>query len=347
MDARFRSKQTINCSVDPRIELLSIVLKLSGYGERYPGRMLGERSDYGDAVETHFAPFAKHPVVKRFREWNATISGDLPVTLALHFSNPPGLAIVAEPDALTCARAGSGDLPAAYAASLRTFAADTGFPEFFESRRDEHSRITAGPVATLAESQAVALLEDYFGWELAACRVIFAPLLHSVAFGPRVRLPGGGLAAYGVFPSAGVEAGRIRFKEGRALESRILHEFAHSFVNPLVDEHRADFADFIEGVGGTVYNTKARYGENGILNVYEHLVRAVTTRLTEKTLGEAAARAEQQAHESQGFAHIAALCGVLTEYESNRNRYPSFRDFFPVVLKAFDKLASESVRSLA
>jgi hypothetical protein len=91
--------------------------------------------------------------------------------------------------------------------------------------------------------------------------------------------------------------------------------------------------------GASEYKTGAQYGAEWRVCVCEHLVRAVTTRLACRALGEADGEREMQAHAQQGFAYVAALCDRLREYERCRQTYPSIWDFFPRILDAFEELS--------
>lgn len=333
----------IHVCIDARIELLSIVLKLSGYDSLHPGRISETPSPYLYDVETYFGKYAGHETIRYFQDINETISGDLPVSIVLYLSEPPDLELQAPFDEIINARVKDGGALNQYVEALRNFAGHTHFSDFFVAHKPYYDALLAGPEKSIEESGVVNLLEGYFGARQPAYFVIFAPLLKSVAFGPRVHRGNGDLNTYCVFPSVGVENDLITFKEGKALQNRILHEFGHSFVNPLVDRHWGELARYALLMRNIVYNTRASYGTEWKVSVYEHVVRAVTTRLTHREYGEEAGRKEMLAHEEQGFIYVKALCNKLVEYERNRDTYPSFADFFPEIINLFQELSEKIV----
>lgn len=75
---------TIPVSVDPRVELISIIFRLAGNPE-YNGC---EIHSYSQDIKTHFAPFTGHQAVELARELrkNQGVSYDAPMGLAVHLS---------------------------------------------------------------------------------------------------------------------------------------------------------------------------------------------------------------------------------------------------------------------
>jgi hypothetical protein len=130
-------------SVDPRIELLSVVLKFSGYGDLYKGRVSDGDVSYVRDVAGFFSPCAQHEATRRFREFNATIAGDLPVTIAVHLSDPPDLKSRVPLDKVATARAGGAAVVGSYADALREFAGESGFAEFYAAHRLYYDSIVA------------------------------------------------------------------------------------------------------------------------------------------------------------------------------------------------------------
>jgi hypothetical protein len=336
-------KKRIHVSVDPRIELLSIVLKLSGYGDLHEGRISDISSPYLHDVEEHFDQYSHHETIEYFRGINGIISGDLPVTIVLYLSEPPALGLQTPFDAMIQARVEDESVLKQYVAALRKFAGDAEFTEFFRAHQEYYQSITALPEKSIQDGNYIELLEEYYGAQQPGYFVIFAPLLKSIAFGPRVYWDNGALEPYCIFPSVGIENGLITFKEGKALQNRILHEFGHSFVNPLVDRHQEELSHYTFLMQDIQYKTKANYGIEWNVCVYEHVVRAVTTRLTRLEFGEEAGEQEMLAHEQQGFIYIRDICDKLMEYEQSRNIYPAFVDFFSEIVNMFKELSTSVV----
>ena len=69
--------------------------------------------------------------------------------------------------------------------------------------------------------------------------------------------------------------------------------------------------------------------------IYEHIIRAITVRLTTLSRGQAAGDAELNEELKRGFVYVPALVRKLQHYEKNRDRYPAIADFCPELLTAF------------
>lgn len=334
------STNTLSICIDARVELLSIILILSGYGQLYPGRISSTPSLYLESVTRFFNPYANHPVIHLFKRLNENISGDLPVAITLYHAAPPELGLRSPFDEMIQYRVKDTDSLVRYGQALRQFAIDTNFMDFFAALQAEYAALLSQPEESIRAGNCPDVLEAYFGWQLPGYYVIFAPLFETIAFGPRVYLPDGTLEPYCVFPYSSVEDGLVRFKTGRALLSRLLHEFGHSFVNPLVDQYQEDFSRFDTLMGNITYKTKANYGSEWLVNVYEHIVRAVTTRLTWVEFGAEDGAREMAAHQDQGFIYLPELCEKLIDYEQARQTYPTFREFFPELVGTFATLVA-------
>ena len=345
MPGKPSSPTRIHVSIDSRIELLSIVLKLSGYGNLYKGRINDTTSPYLQAVENYFGKYTEHDSIRYFHHLNHHISGDLPVAIALYLSEPPDLELRTPFDSMIKSRVKDNSELTQYVTALRKFALDSNFGEFFNTHNNYYTSLLVSPKKSILDANPLKTLEDYFGWGQPVYFVIFAPLLKTIAFGPRVNWANGKLEPYCVFPAFGVnENGLITFKEGKALQNRILHEFGHSFINPLVDQYKDELSKYARLTQSVIYKTKANYGAEWHISVYEHLVRAVTTRLTYHQFGEEAGEKEMEAHKDQGFIYIHAICERLKTYEKERETYPNFANFFPQLVNTFKLLSEKTAK---
>jgi hypothetical protein len=123
----------------------------------------------------------------------------------------------------------------------------------------------------------------------------------------------------------------------------IWHEFSHAFVNPLSEEYypmlrpHADlFAPLAEQMASIGYT-------HWLDCANEHLIRAVTARLAHHHLGAEAGRRALREESARGFRYIHAIARRLEEYESQRDRYPTFAAFFPRLIAVFAELTPEAL----
>ncbi|MBD3167603.1 DUF4932 domain-containing protein [bacterium] len=331
------SASELTVRVDPRIELLAVVWMMSGYGQRHEGqgRISCDASPYSEAVTHWFSPYNNHEAINYIQENSSTFSGDLPVALALHLSDPPDLEWRVPCDTILAGRAGGVHMAERFADAMRSFARDTAFDQFFHTQKEYFQTILAKPGRSLSAGHWIEDLEAYTGDQLRGYHLIPAPLFKAIAFGPRVRWNDGTLEAYCVIPAKGVAGERITFQTDPTAQNILVHEFTHSFVNPLVEKHRTQIEQSASLMRRINYKTGASYGAVWEISVAEHIVRAITTRIVAKRYGLAQARKELAIHEKQGFLFTGDLCDRLQEYERRRDTYPMLASFFPTLLDSF------------
>ena len=68
-------------------------------------------------------------------------------------------------------------------------------------------------------------------------------------------------------------------------------------------------------------------------------VRAVTARLAAINLGDERGEEILQNEKRRGFFYIEALSERLQQYETQRDTYPTFVDFYPQLLEVFRELS--------
>src|SRR5438105_568904 len=79
------SGQPLRISVDPRVELMSIVFRLAGNPEYKQCRVAA----YGDAIDRYFAPYRNHEAVRLARKWQEQdgVSYDAVVNMAVQLTD--------------------------------------------------------------------------------------------------------------------------------------------------------------------------------------------------------------------------------------------------------------------
>jgi hypothetical protein len=173
--------------------------------------------------------------------------------------------------------------------------------------------------------------------------MIIAPLLASGNYGPSMRRADGLLDIYGIISGTGQQNGITQFGGEENLRYMAWHEFSHSFVNPEfallsndVDRSKKLMSPIEARMGSQSYN-------RWLTVVDEHVVRAVTVRLSARILGEDAGKAALERERGRGFAYIEAILGKLKEYEQQGDRYPTFHAFAPQIVALLNDLAGRDL----
>ena len=325
----------LNITVDPRIELLAVVQYLSGYGQRFP-LLTNFDLGYKTEIETAFQPFRGHPAVELFDQMSSTFHADAPPAAMFHLSEPPMLAVQVPFSDYLAARAGGLDRLDRFIGTLRDFAQESAFMDFYLAHTAYYAALLEPLIAQFAQVDDVAILEQYFGMRQHSYSLILAPLFSNAGYGSRIPRGDGLWDLFSITGAAEIDAeNRPTFGDGLSLHTLVWHEFAHSFVNPLVEEFLEEI-NLCQSLFQNVSERMTLYGYgNWEITVKEHIVRAVTVRLLAREMGEAHSLASLEQQRSWGFLYIRKITGQLIKYEEQRSRFSNFRSFFPELITAF------------
>ena len=330
----------VEVRVDPRIELFSVIFRLGGHPEYNQG--LVDR--YTDAVEKHFRPHADHPVVAMARELRRTrgISYDAVPSLAVHVTDPPELAerVPLTPLPETLEVRWTTDHAKRFLALARDFAHETRFADFFERQKRLWGGVTIRVERALHDKAHLEWFDAFFGVPFDGTFVVSLGMLTGPqCYGARVHPDGGTSELHcilGVWATN--EQGLPRFDD--EMIATVIHEFVHSYTNPIVDAH----AKSLRQPGETMFPwvekamTEQAYGTWRIM-MYESIVRACVIRYLTSTGRSTVAVTELEREKKRQFLWIEPLDAKLAEYERKRNEYATFEDFFPQIVAFFTEYA--------
>ncbi len=323
--------QAIPVSVDPRIELLSIVNRLAGAEEYSQGKVPSYVAD----VDRHFGRFKDHPAVveaRRLRE-SAGISFNAPMGLAVLLTDAESLGerVPLDPIPADLDARWKTDDARAFIGHLRAFVRDTEFRSFFESHRALYRTAVERMSGILAEERIVEWFGAFFGKRDNAAFTIYLALLNGGAnYGARVRLPDGREDLYSIMGVWRADQEGLPSFSKTSVIMTVVHEFCHSYANPIVDAN----ADKLEASGQALFEAMAEdmkkqaYG-NGRVVLCESLVRASVIRYYHARRGPELAAEWVESETDRGFLWIGDLAGVLGDYEKRRDEYPSFESMIP------------------
>jgi hypothetical protein len=329
--------------VDPRIELLSIIFRLAGN----PEYNRGEVQSYVDEVEARFGRFREHAVVKMAQELRKTrgVSFDAVMSLAIHLKDAYSLEeeIPFEPRPAALERRWRVDEAREFLEKARDFVRESDFRGFVAEHEGLY-RITAERMRVVMEENDV---EDWFNGffgRLPGARfsVVLGLLNGGGSYGPKVVRADGREDLYtilGVWMTD--EEGLPRFDD-RVLGT-VVHEFCHSFANPVVDGHAAE----LEAAGQAIFplveeKMRSMAYSNWKTMMYESLVRSSVVRWDLARNGTEAAEKRVAWEEKNHFFWISGLSELLGIYEANRDAYPDLEAFFPEIKRFFDDYAAHA-----
>lgn len=312
------------------MELVSIMARTAGFRE-----YCTEFADaYDEDIDLWFAPFADHPSIHYLQGLRDRyhISHDAFATLALHLEKH---------HRRYCLRENTDYLSDRWAAvdkdslllMVNRFYDDTRFHDFFERHRAFYEDQCRLFTPALLDSLDTPWIERFHGTEGDRFHVLLAFANGNHNYGPSRSIAG----ERENFALAGYVSPRLVTLNGYTLHSlygdMIVHEFNHSFVNPLLRD--STFRQAMRPLGEEMLRrsyhtmTNMQYGRWDIV-VNETLVRAVTL-LYKQAHGCTTEEVERliREEESHGFRWMTDMVASLEYYGQHREAYPTLRDYYP------------------
>jgi hypothetical protein len=280
------------------------------------------------------------------QEMNRTyaINGNAPMDLAVHLTPPPELELRSSVPLVLddLDSRWSPDLIPPLLAAARDFARDTGFQAFFGAHRPFYEKAVSSLRTTLAGAEMLPWFQRFFGERPEDYVIVLGLLNGSCNYGSRVTFPDGRQEFVSMLGARYPDTGGIPTYPRERYIPTIVHEFNHSYVNPLVDKHR----ETLRGPGEALFTHLGdglhRWGyDYWYVMLYEYLVRGATIRYLEANEGPDAAGAMARRDMRAGFPGITELSDLLAEYEADRVTYPDLEAFIPRLVAFFHELAGE------
>lgn len=337
-DGRGNHSSQITIHIDPRIELLSTIFRLAQNREYRPGQF----PVYDRKVSAHFGRFKKHEAVKAarlLRAWRG-ISYNAPMSLAIHISKGFEDRVPLDPLPPGIDHRWDSKSAREFLIKVRKFAADSKFDIFFTQNSPLYKRTEQRLRDHLNNYKIVQWCQRFFATASGA-EFIIVPGMQN------------GGRCYGVHVDKAKEKNEIYCilgiwstdKEGFPIFDKlvlpiVVHEFCHSFINPLVDKHQRELSTSGKKIFKKVEAKMQKQAYTHWTHMmYESLVRASVIRFLTTIFKERELDAHILSEENNGFLWIRKLAQLLDRYENNRKKYPTFEHFFPEIVTFFSHYA--------
>ena len=328
----------MNIMIDPRIELLSVVQFLSSYDEKYD-LITNENFAYKDAVKDYFSKYSKNQVVKTFDKMSSEgFSFDAPPAAMLYLSNPLEVSQKQELTDYLKGRSGEGSFKK-FTSQLREFSIKSSFDEFYKENKEMYRSILEENAKLLEGASYIDDIEGYYNMKNNSYNIILAPLFHPGGFGPRVKNDSGTYDIYSIQGPTSVENNIPMFGDKESFKYLAWHEFSHSFVNPVTEENAKEINKYKKLYDPIADVMSKQAYTNWETCVNEHIVRAVTSRLTYIHNGKDEYEKAVAFEKSRGFYYVEDLIKKLEEFEKNNDNYKDFKEFYPELIEVFKELS--------
>ena len=212
---------------------------------------------------------------------------------------------------------------------------------FFDENRAYYASVIREVRSNLPGRDFVKTMEDFYGKQNDAYTLVPSPTIwHTMGFGPRLRGEHG-FEVFNIFGPVVVtkdpEVFGFGYNHREAIEELSVHEFGHSFVNPLSET--PEMREKIAGFSYLYMPVKSRMERQGYTDwqtcATEHLVRLGEIRIAYAMGDSARAERIREDYLQRGFIYLPYLEEGILEYEENRDVYPMFADFLPALLGSF------------
>lgn len=342
INAVSKKLDTLNITVDPRIELLTAVQQQSDYKV-----LTNFDFTYKAAMEEYFQGYRKHDAIKSFNKLkNLGFNYDAPPETMLFLSNPPNLTENLEITEDLILRATDKNKLSEFIEALRDFSKDSDFQKFYFQNIPFYQTMIDKVYQDTKDMKLIEELNSYYAMDANSYTLILSPMLHNGGYGPGITTKDG-LDIYGIIGPDSV----MEEKSGTLLPTYsiegirhiVWHEFSHSFVNPLTKK----YLDEVNKCDKLYSYIERRMNKQAYVNwetcVNEHIIRAVTARLTYLNLGKGAGDSMIANERANAFYYVPALCDSLEFYEGHRDTYPTFESYYPELIKVFKKLSDQEL----
>lgn len=327
--------------VDKRVELLSIVFRIAGIPE-YNDRIY---SSYVNDIHEHFDKFKEHEIFSFIREIRSehNIGYDAVMSMAIHIEQPPLLTPIFEFSSSIEQRWNS-KTALEFLDLLQRFYKETDCESFFKEQEELYS-VAESRFEKIYESINVGWYGDFYGAKPNNGKFVTIIGIGNGGFnyGSRITFPNGKTDMYSIIGTSKIDSINLPIYDIERLLPTYIHEFQHSFINPMAKNYEVEFENSCNKLYKTVeWCMRSQAYSNWQTMLNESLVRANVIRYLIKN--STIEQAERQLKEDFGrnFFWIKELVDLIGLYESNRKEYPTFESFMPVIQDFFNRIATET-----
>lgn len=328
----------LRISVDPRIELISIIFRLAGNDEYNRGVVAG----YNHDVDRWFGGRRNHPAIQLAKNLRKSHGVAFAAPMMLAIRMPVGLdTLIGETkwnvDVASLDEHFPKDRIPEFLDQARQFAQVTRFDKFFQNHLDFYNDTCDRARRVIERDMHLDWFDRFFGARPGAdFRIVIAPLMGGLNIGPSRRV-GDREEIYCIlgvwFPD---RHGAPAFS--REASGVVAHEFNHSYSNPILKGHMRELEKPAKAIFPRVGAKLASqsYGSWEAM-IYESMVRAAQVRYVTQYRGEFWGLQAANHEVDCGFVWTPRLVKLLDEYEKDRRRYPTIESFMPRIARFFEE----------
>jgi hypothetical protein len=336
----FAQNGGLKSEINENVELLSIVFRLAGNREYNTSNY----KEYTCKVDEYFSPYRDHELIKYAKTLKIEkgISYDAVACMALALNkelNPKVRFSENLPEKRWDVKSATQ-----FVRLLKQFYEDAKCKTFFKKNKQMYANAVS-QFQTVAGKIDYNWFESFFGAKnKEQFRLVVSLGVGNHNYGPSSINEKGEKELYAVMGTWKFnEQGEPVYNEGNYLPV-IIHEFCHSFVNPLLAKYNDDFRESGKQIFKAVEfeMTQAQaYGSWDIM-LNEALVRAAVIQYyISKEANNKQLQAMVRNENKKGFIWIKGLVGELSNYQKQRSIYADLESYIPNLSKAYQQYATK------
>ena len=326
----------IKVEVSETVELMSILSRTAEFRE-YCMDMGGK---YTEETEKWFSPFKSHSTIAYYQNLRANygISYDAVMNMAINLAIE-GNEVKFLADKSSLERRWKEVEIDTFLFKLNQFYADTRFHDFYTQHRSFYETV----LRVYEQNVMQYFHQDWYQRFYCTApteqfRVVIGFTNGGGNYGPSRQLPGLPKEVFAICGYHVNEQTGNAYENGLDYASTLIHEFNHSFVNPLF----GTYANQLEPIGEKLMklsyrgmNSQAYRNASTIIN--ESIVRAaVILYMEENGFNAELVMAEMNEQIGCAFHWMPELVTTMRYYTKHRNRYKTLADYYPEIVKCLN-----------
>lgn len=342
----FASGQTppqIRAAHDERVELVSILCHLAGYREYN----MNTGGQYIADIDSFFRDTQTHPAVQMLDSLRQTngIAYDAPMTLAVNLQKE-GSRYTLACDTATLEERWKGVDMELLTRRISDFCSEARFAEFYKAHQPLYDSVSEMFNAEVTSRFNPGWYEQFYGTKATENFEIVIGFANGGGnYGPHRQLPGKPKDVYSIIGYSVDDSGQPYYSKHAAdYLNTLIHEFNHSFANPLADDPR--FAGRMEAAGNKMLTlSRQTMRKNAYTSwetvINESIVRAAVVRyFIDNGMTQDEIRQSLTYEVATGFYWMPGLVKCMTVYSSHRDQYPTLAAYYDCLIQYFDDFAA-------
>ncbi len=335
----------IKVEASEKVELMAILSRTAGFRE-YCMDMGGQ---YTKDTEAWFAPYKQHPAVVYMKDLRSkyNIGYDAVMTMAINLETD-GKEIMMTGEKLNLGNRWQNIEIDTFLVHLSQFYADTRFHDFYTQHQSFYESVLRAYEKNVMQYFHQDWYPRFYGTKpTERFHVVIGFTNGSGNYGPSRQLPGHPKEVFAICGYNIDEKTGKAFENGTDYAATLIHEFNHSFVNPLYDAN----ANILHPIGEKMLERYYRGMSNQAYRnaasvINESIVRAaVIIYMQENSFSAEQIKAEMYEQITRDFLWMPELVTAMRHYSKHRNLYKTLGDYYPKIAKCLEKyLTAETKR---